>query len=129
MNEAELKALSQEHIRHADKWYRMCAGLSSDLQRYEDGILYLEIHNTERQLPSDYATALKMARSWINGNKELSDAKGFVAVFYKTKSTGFMIGAGEADHSKLESICQELRESQTKEPVLTAIHAGLFTEE
>lgn len=62
----QIQALSQAHIRHVDKWYRMFAGLSSDLKRYEDGILTLEIHNTAQHLPSDDVTALKMARSWVN---------------------------------------------------------------
>ena len=116
------------HIRHVDKWYRMCAGLSSDLKRYEDGILYLEIHNTENCLPSDDATALKMARSWVNNNPELQAAKGYVAVFFKTRFTGFMISFDAITPQTPADVCQGFKSAREEEPELVRICAGLLYE-
>jgi hypothetical protein len=106
----------------------MFAGLSSNLKRYEDGILTLEIHNTAQHLPSDDATALKMATCWKRWNKELSDAKGYVAVFYKTRFTGFAISAAAITPDTPEQICRGFKEAREELPELVRICGGLLSE-
>ena len=82
---AEVEKISSRSIREFDKWYRMCAGISSRLEKYEDGIIYLRIENTEKKFPSNSDTAIKFACEWVKWNKELKSAKGFVVVFYEMR--------------------------------------------
>lgn len=78
--------ISYRSIKGYDKWYRMFMGIASDLEKYEDGVIYLKISNTEKHLPSSYATAIKFARHWVSWNKELASAQGFVVSFYSYRA-------------------------------------------
>src|ERR1035437_341588 len=96
-SESKVKEISSRYIRGVDKWRRMYAGMASNLERYENGIIYLKIENTEKRLPSNYKTALNLINCWIKFNKELSQSKGFVVSLYTTnKSTGFSIPGRDA---------------------------------
>lgn len=86
LSPAEVEEISSRSIRGCDKWYRMCAGISSKLEKYEDGIMYLRIENTEIKFPSNSDTAVKFACEWIKWNEELKNAKGFVVLFYQMRS-------------------------------------------
>jgi hypothetical protein len=105
----------------------MYAGISSNLKSYNNGIITLEIHNSEKTKPSDFNTAIEFALHWACVNKEIKEAEGFVVSFYKTGSTGFAIPAEGADDSTLQKLVSELKES--KPTKLIGIHSGLISED
>ncbi len=99
-SESKVKEISSRYISGVDKFRRMYAGMASNLERYENGIIYLKIENTENKLQSNYETALNLIECWIKFNKELSQAKGFVVSFYRTISTGFAMTVKDMDSNK-----------------------------
>jgi hypothetical protein len=127
LTEAEVSEISSRYVKNYDKLYRMHAGISSNLKSYNNGIITLEIHNTERSKPSDFNTALSFALQWACVNEELKEAEAFVVSFYKTGSTGFSIPLGAADDSTLQKLVSELKES--KPTKLIGIYSGLITED
>lgn len=128
LSDSEIKEISSRYIRGCDKWYRMYAGIASDLERYENGIIHLRIKNTENKFSSNYETAIRFARDWFNGNAELKDAKGFVVSFYKTTFTGFsMKGTDIVDNKDLlNDLVQQIRLSNQEEKELVEVFSGLF---
>ena len=127
LTEAEVSAIASRYIKNIDKMYRMYAGISSSLKSYNNGIITLEIHNSEKKKPSDFNTAIEFALKWACLNKELKEAEGFVVLFYKTGSTGFAISAEGAKDATLKKLISELKES--KPTKLIGIYSGLLTEE
>ena len=127
LTEAEVSAIASRYVKNYDKLYRMYAGISSSLKSYSNGIITLEIHNSERKKPSDFNTAIAFALKWASRNIELKQAEGFVVSFYKIASTGFAINAEGADNVTLQKLISELKES--KPTKLMGIYSGLLTEE
>lgn len=118
---AEVEEISSRSIKACDKWYRMCAGISSKLEKYEDGIMYLRIENTETKFYSNGDTAVKFAREWMRWNEELKNTTGFVVTFYKVESTGFIMDGLTAIENKniVWDIMQKfiLESKKEKEPM------------
>jgi len=127
LTEAEVSAIASRYVKNYDKLYRMYAGISSSLKSYSNGIITLEIHNSERKKPSDFNTAIAFALKWASRNIELKQAEGFVVSFYKIASTGFAINAEGADNATLQKLISELKES--KPTKLIGIYSGLLSEE
>jgi hypothetical protein len=96
--------------------------------RYESGVLYLRIDNSEKYLPSNYLTALKFVNDWKKCNEELKNAKAFVVLFYKTKSTGFAVSTQSvADKPEMiNKMVQELNEAREQSGEFINIVSGLF---
>ena len=92
-SKSELDTINNNTIRGYDKWFRMFCGIASNLDRYENGIIYLTIKSTEKKYLLNYNVALKFVKMWIGWNKELESAIGFVVLFHKSTSTGFMVDA------------------------------------
>lgn len=126
--EIKIKEISSRYILGYDKWYRMCAGISSDLERYEDGIIYLRIKNTEKINPSNDETAAHCALNWRRCNKELREAKGFVVLFYSTSITGFMVRGDAllAEKQLADDLARQFEAASRAEPRLINIFSGLF---
>ncbi len=127
LTEAEVSVIASRYIKSYDKLYRMHAGISSNLKSYCNGIITLEIHNSEKTKPSDFNTAVSFALQWACINKELKEAEGFVVSFYKTGTTGFAIPAEGADNANLQKLVSELKES--KPTKLIGIYSGLISED
>ena len=106
-----LGPLNYKYVRGFDKWYRMYEGIASELINYEDGIIYLEICNTERKKPSDLTTALLFAKDWRRFNILLSDATGFHVSFYKSSSTGFAIRPNSTSSVDIKNLIERLKSS------------------
>ena len=64
MEKELIDIISNRHIRSYDKWYRMCAGLSSDLIDLDDGVLYLTIYKSNVWKKDDIVTARQFANEW-----------------------------------------------------------------
>lgn len=88
----------------------------------------MRIKNTEKKFPSNYETALKFAKYWVESNKELSQAKGLVVMFYKSEFTGFAIPGSDivGNPDLLKALADKLQSEMTPEKVLVSIHSGLF---
>lgn len=127
LTEDAVSAIATKYIHNYDKLYRMYSGISSRLKSCNNGIITLEIHNSERTKSSDFNTAREFALKWVCRNTELKQAEGFVVYFYKTVSTGFAIPAEGADESTLQQLISELKES--KPTKLLGIYSGLLSEE
>ena len=128
--EYKVKEISSRYISGVDKFRRMYAGMASSLERYENGIIYLKIENTEIKLLSNYETALSVAECWIKFNKELSQAKGFVVSFYKTISTGFAMTLKDMDSNKglTDNLIKEfISAGNQKEHELINVFSGLIS--
>ena len=128
--ESKVKEISSRYISGVDKFRRMYAGMASSLERYENGIIYLKIENTEIKLLSNYETALSIAECWIKFNKELSQAKGFVVSFYKTISTGFAMTLKDMDSNKglTDNLIKEfISAGNQKEYELINVFSGLIS--
>ena len=128
--EYKVKEISSRYISGVDKFRRMYAGMASNLERYENGIIYLKIENTEIKLLSNYETALSVAECWIKFNKELSQAKGFVVSFYKTISTGFAMTLKDMDSNKglTDNLIKEfISAGNQKEHELINVFSGLIS--
>lgn len=93
ISEKKLKEINHWHAKTTDKWYRMYAGVSTDLINYKDDVAHIKVKNTESRLKSDEALSTKVIEAWKSTLKrELPDTKGFVVDIYKTnKPTGFSI--------------------------------------
>ena len=59
--EIDIHAISQSHVRRIDKFYRMCAGLSSELVSFRSGVIELEIRKSGRWPKSPEVTARQLA--------------------------------------------------------------------
>lgn len=106
---------------------RMYAGMASNLEKYENDIIYLRIENTEKQFPSNYETAIKRVKTWMELNKELSGAKGFVVSFYSTKSTGFVLNHEDIkDKDKIKQVVEELKLVGKQKSELINIFSGFL---
>jgi hypothetical protein len=128
LDSSETERISSRYIHGFDKTFRMWSGIGSRLERYEDDVLYLRIDNTEKYLPSNDVTALQFASNWKKHNEELENAKAFVVLFYKTKSTGFAVNVRNmADKPELiNKLVQELNEAREQSDEVVSIASGLF---
>ena len=127
---SEVEKISSWSIKNFDKWNRMCAGISSRLERYENGIIYLRIENTEKKFPSNNDIAVKFSREWVKWNEELKDAKGSVVSFYKTRSTGCMVEGDAVIENKnmLYGLLRSLIIESKEEKELVNVFSGLFSD-
>lgn len=109
----------------------MFAGIASELERYENNILYLRIANTEEVWLSTQETAVKFANMWRNWNEELKHAEGYVVSFYKAESTGTVVAGNDVlrgrglVHKKIKAMIAERKKAQK----LTHIYSGVFEDE
>ena len=127
LSKFDVKKINSYFINGIDKLNRMYAGMASNLERYENDIIYLRIENTEKHFPSNYETALNRVKTWIECNKELCDAKGFVVSFYRTISTGFILNHEDMkDENKINQIVEELQSSRKQKSELVSVFSGLI---
>jgi len=126
----EVRRISSRAIRGYDKWHRMWAGIASELERYEENIMYLRIENTEKTWPSNHQTAEKFARMWSNWNEGLTHAEGFVVSFYKVGTTGSVIAGKDMLHKRglVYERIQELIAENKRTHKLVSIFSGIFEE-
>ena len=130
LTQQEIDAINHNYIHNFDKWHRMFAGLSSHLIRVEEGILYLEITNTQTNILSSYNTAVKFACKWKNYNKEIYDAKGFVVIFMNTNvAQGCFFPANQLADELSEKMMKVLRDMENDSPELGSIYSGIFTKQ
>lgn len=126
LTQSEVYEICDKHVRGCDKWYRMFCGLASSLKKYEDGIITIKIENTGARFPSNFETAVRLTKKWIEFNKELQQAVGFIVLFYTTKSTGFNIPTSGINKNALEILVEQFKSADKQEKVLTNIFSGLF---
>lgn len=136
MDITEPELLSELNTRHAhavDKHYRMWAGLSSHLLSYQDGIITLQIHHTDRWPKSPEVTARQLANSWRRFNPELQNAHGYrVYIQHSQKETGYAtIARGKSKEQLADELfegIQRMHRAQRQERVGQLLN-GRFDEE
>ena len=128
LSDSEVKQISSRSVSGWDKLHRMYAGIASNLEKYENDIIYLRIENTEKKFPSSYETAIRFTHSWINANNELRQAKGFVVAFYKCEFTGFAIAGPDAVNNPdmFKTLVEKIQSASQLEKELVSIHSGLL---
>lgn len=129
LSKEDVQKISSRSIRGYDKFHRMYMGIASELERYEDYVIYLRIENTEKTWLSNYQTAEKFAHMWKNWNEELTHAEGFVVSFYKVSTTGFVIEGRDAINKQgfVYERIQELIAEKRCEQKLVSIFSGIFS--
>lgn len=91
-DQLDIHTISQRHVRGIDKFYRMYAGLSSELLSYESGVIELEIRRSARWPKPPEETAAQLAECWRGHNEELADAVAFLVHIYERKTDpGFFL--------------------------------------
>lgn len=127
LSESEVQSISSRYVSGVDKFHRMFGGIASNLERYENDIIYLRIENTEKKSPSTYETAVQFTHSWINGNKELRQAKGFVVSFYKCEFTGFVLNFEDLkNEDRIKQVLEELKSSGKQKSELVSVFSGFL---
>lgn len=126
LSKKEVQRISSRSIRGCDKFHRMYMGIASELERYEQGIMYLRVENTEKTWPSNFETAVKFSHMWLNWNEELTYARGFVVSFYKSGTTGFAV-AFSNEGLVYERIQEVIAESKRQHKLMN-IFSGVFKE-
>ena len=93
---SHLERLRHRHIQRAGKFFQMFAGASSSLEKYESGILHLEIRSAKQ---GDILQRIvrNIAKSWRH-EPELVGALGFNATVYrKANPPGFVAGLADLE--------------------------------
>ncbi len=127
LSKSEVEKIDSSYVRGVDKWRRMYAGIASNLERYEKDIIYLRIENTERKFPSDFVTALQIAKGWVEFNKELRNAKGFTVSFSSTKATGFVLNFDDLKgESRIREVVEELKSARKQKSEHVSIFSGFL---
>jgi hypothetical protein len=128
----ELSALYQEHVHRAGKFFQMCCGTSSQITRYEGGIIHLEIRMREQKgRGSAEHLARNIAKSWRYGPR-LTGATGYKAWIYKVNhASGFIVdGKRLADWGAIQSLVASLKAAANPCPdILFKIVEGKFDNE
>ena len=128
MEKELIDIISDRHISGYDKWYRMCAGLSSNLIDLDDGVLYLTIYKSNVWKKDDIVTARQFATEWKSNNPELKTARKYeVKIISTGGAPGFMIRTD--DLSAVSALINSLKvlEEEEKRTVLpTIIITGNF---
>ena len=122
-----------------DQRYGRLSGISSSLERYENGVIYLKIVNMKTIFPSDYKTALKFAEEWRRFNsKELRCARGFVVLFADAElnqdvswpvENDYPPGCGPCWHDPTRKLRIHRALSDWRSEKLEEIFSGLFPEQ
>lgn len=127
LTQEETEKVANRFINNVDKFSRMFAGLSSNLTNYVDGIIYIEISNSQRRILSTYNTAVFFAKKYRDFNPELKDAVGFVVIFYdRDNIPGFVI-TKDTRSEALQELVDELRRPENKR--IKTVYAGMFDDE
>ena len=69
-----IEEINRKHFIKTDMFFRVGKGLSSNLIKYEHGIIYLELEVRVKWKLSIDAAAHTIAHSWRNENEEFSQA-------------------------------------------------------
>jgi len=134
MTERQLFKVSQGAIYAHDKYFRMFAGLSSDLIWYEDGIATIEVSFKEQYKPKQLA--YKIAYLWQDWVKELKHADAFVVLLYSTsRPSGFYCDPpkeiGKERNDVIEDVFEQFKRECAKEEikVLKGIYSDFYDKE
>ena len=127
LSDEEVKKIAKHYIHNYDKFYRMCAGVSTELVRYRDGIIYIEISNEQRSILSTHNTAICFAREYRDHIAELKAAKGFVVIFFDRENTPGCYVMGDHPIEGFKALLKGMRRPENRK--LHSIYAGLFNEE
>ena len=128
MEKELIDIISDRHISGYDKWYRMCAGLSSDLIDLDDGVLYLTIYKSNVWKKDDIVTARQFATEWRSYNPELKTARKYEVKIISTEGApGFMIGTDDLSGvSALINSMKSLEKEKKRTDLPTIIITGNF---
>jgi hypothetical protein len=125
-NGLDLEGLNKRHVSSIDKWYRMCAGVGSEITAFEHGTMYLAITVNERQQPPFDEIVGKIVQSWMH-EKELKTASEYVAVIYETEGRlGVLINARTGTPDQLAHELFKRMRTATKPDVPIAVVSGRF---
>jgi hypothetical protein len=71
-----IENINKRHFLKYNMYYRLEYGISSELIKYENCILYLEVSIGAKWNKPPYKTALEIAKNWRNTHPELKNALG-----------------------------------------------------
>lgn len=116
MEKELIKKIAHHHTMVADKFYRMFAGLSSDLDDYTDSTIFITIHKNRRWPKDNIVTAKQIAGDWRDFNDELKDAEKYhVTIIDNDAPTGFVLSKEDLDDkSKVRAVVNAIKDTMEK---------------
>jgi hypothetical protein len=87
MRKIDLESINNRYVLAYDKWYRMCAGLATRLEDYENKTLHLKISVQPKWMKDPVTTSRLMAGKWRKYIPELKHAQHY-RVCYNFGSVG-----------------------------------------
>ena len=130
-SEIDLDALNNRHESSRDKWFRMCAGASSKITSFENGIIHLKITVDERLKLTLERISRNIVESWIHED-ELCHATGFVAEVFKTEGLlGFYVPIDENNPADgiSEELIRRIKAVPANPDILLEVIQGTFNDE
>jgi hypothetical protein len=110
MDKQTLRRISDHHIGTVDKFYRMYAGLSSDIDDYADSTIYITIRKNSIWPKDNETTAKQIAGDWRKYSEALRQAKKYhVAIINSDAPTGFVFNHNASDDSAIEAAIEALK--------------------
>jgi len=94
MEKSIVSTINNRHICSVDKYYRMMAGLSSELTFFNEETLYLRIQTTEMWKKRPGVTARQLAECWRSFNVELSGLKKYVVILDQKSRRNSIVVSG-----------------------------------
>jgi hypothetical protein len=108
-SDLDVEELNARHTRNIDKFFRSSAGAASEITRFHDGYIYLEIKLDDRAQSPIEALIRNIALSWRR-EKQLANADGYCASLYFTpRRSGYLLkpDATPADRAEAERRMRE----------------------
>lgn len=112
MEKELINKIAHHHTMVADKFYRMFAGLSSDLDDYTDSTIYITIRKNSKWPKDNIVTAKQIAGDWRDFNDELKDAEKYhVTIIDNDTPTGFVLSKDDMnDSTKVAAVVNAIKD-------------------
>ena len=109
----EVSKINTKHIHSVDKFFRMHAGIGSDLLSVKDDTMVLEINVNDKWLTKKTLeqTSIQFLNDWKKYNDVLQKCKYYVVYIYKTSPLGFTISPNATE----EEIALKLKKFNSRE--------------
>jgi hypothetical protein len=132
LTEKEIETINHQYA-DVDELYKRFGGVSSSLEGYKNGILYLRVTNIKYKISPSYYTALRYAHSWKDFNPELQGAIGFVIFFMDADEANEKEDAMASENHSIKELnghsSKTMDESKKEVPVPNEIFSGLLSNE
>ena len=113
LSKQKVSEINSKHLHSVDKFYRMHAGVGSELLSVENDTLVLEINVNDQWLTKKTLeqTSQQFLNSWKQNIKELQKCKYYIVLINKSSPLGFTVDS----KTTKEEIASQLKKFNSKE--------------